>query len=92
MRRMGFVLLAVTLLVVSLLLAACGSSASNAGASNISTNNTQQTTTSQPASSSTSGNTDKQVQNAIQSLDGAQNDVNNADSTATTESGSAPQP
>ena len=85
MRQMAFVLLAAALLAMSLLFAACGSSATNAGNSNI-----QQTTTA--SSTGTAGSTDQQVQNAVQSIDGAQNDVNNADATATTENGSNPQP
>src|SRR5260370_182259 len=99
MRRKAYVALAMTLLVLSLLLAACGggssasntSSSSNSGNTNITTNSGQQSTP-----TSTSGgdiqSINQQVQNGVQSVDNAQNDVNTADATATAESGSNQQP
>ncbi len=87
----------VALLALSLLLVACGSStgASNVGNSNISSNNGQTTSQTTPTTSNSSGgiqDANQQVQNAIQSIDGAQNDTNNADATATSEGGAPQQP
>jgi hypothetical protein len=98
MRRVTFVLLITGLLAMSLLFAACstsgnsGSSASNDGNTNITTTATQSATRSSGSGSTTTGNANQQVQNAIQAIDGAQNDVNNADATATSENGSDPLP
>ncbi len=102
MRRVTFVLFIAGLLAMSLLFAACGastggntgSSVSNNGNTNITTGATQGASSSGSSSSSstTTGNDNQQVQNAIQAIDGAQNDVNNADATATSENGSDPLP
>ena len=83
-RRTTLVLFVLGLLAMSLLLAACGAHASHTGSSNATPNAT--------SSTSTAGGVDQQVQNGIQSIDNAQQDVNNADATATTDSGTDPQP
>ena len=94
MRRRAYVALAMTLLVLSLLLVACGgnngTSNNNPGNSNITTNG--QSTTSQSTPSGTIQSINQQVQNGVQSIDNAQNDVNTADATATAESGGNQQP
>jgi hypothetical protein len=84
------------LLILSLALVACGSGASagSAGNSNISTHSGQPVPTSS-AGGSNSGSLqsiNQQVQNAVQNIDGAQNDTSNADATATSENGAPQQP
>lgn len=90
LRRAAYVVLATSLLALALLLAACGGAgtSTNQGNSNISTNG-QSTTQSTPVSIQ---EVNQQVQNGVQAIDNAQNDVNSADATATVESGSQQQP
>lgn len=87
---------ALALLTFSLVFAACGpgakangSNSNNAGNSNISTSQQQAASTSTPGSGGIQ-NADQQVQSAIQSVNNAGNDTNNADATATVQ-GDAPQ-
>lgn len=99
-RRKALILcITLALLALSLTLVACASGvqAGNAGNSNISTNSGQ----SGPSASSTSGSSgassslqsiNQQVQNAVQNIDGAQNDTGSADATATSENGAPQQP
>lgn len=82
---------ALALLVVSLLLVACGSAtgSTNAHGSNISTNGTtQQTTSGTPGSNIQDIN--QQIQTAVSSVDGAQNDVNGADSSSNNDNSQQP--
>ena len=90
MLRKALALFAVmALLILSLTLAACGARANNAGSSNISTNGaTQQTTTTVPDNGIQGA--DQQVQTAVSAVDGAQNDVNNADSSSNNDDGQQP--
>jgi hypothetical protein len=92
---------AMALLILALSLAACGSSGAGASSNNNDGNSnisTSQQSTSNSGSSSSSGSSgniqsaDQQVQNAIQGVDGAHNDTNNADATATTENNTPQQP
>ena len=87
-RRKVLILLAMTLLTVSLLLTACSSTAgaSNTGA----TNSGGSSTVATPGSDLQTIN--QQIQNGVQSIDGAQNNTDNADATAVTENGTDPQP
>lgn len=93
----------VILLALSLLLVACGSRARTIGSSDVSSAPSQQTTTGQQTtnnpqtatpqtSSSSSGNTSQQVQDAVESIDNALNDVTSADATAAAEGDSNEQP
>lgn len=101
MRRTGSVLFAIALLTLSLLLVACGSRFQNVSGQSSSTGTSQQTTTTTtttaadtatPQTSSPSGNTSQQLQDAIQAIDNALNDVSSADATAAVESGADEQP
>ena len=85
-------LLAVAALVVALALSACGAptNAANAGAPASNPVNTQlqqyqpsqSGSTPQNSGSNSATNTDQQIQSLLRQLDGAHNDVNNADAGA----------
>lgn len=87
MRQQALILLAMALLTVSLLLTGCST---QAGASNSGTGNSGSSSVTTPGSDIQSIN--QQVQNGVQSIDGAQNDTDNADATSTTENGADQQP
>ncbi|HET8843445.1 MAG TPA: hypothetical protein VFN35_18425 [Ktedonobacteraceae bacterium] len=94
------VLFVILLLTLSFLLVACGSRVRNTPDSNVSSSANQQTTPTQTSASSSStntsgsasGDTSQQIQDAIQAINNAQQDVNSADATAATENGSNEQP
>jgi peptidoglycan hydrolase CwlO-like protein len=83
------------LLLLVIMLAACGTPANAAnGSSSQGSGVHQQTQQTQPTQTTTSGTSgtdlrsiDQQVQSLLRQLDGAQSDVNNADSGASQDSG-----
>lgn len=90
-RRMLALLLVIALLAISLLLVACGarSNASNLNGSNISTGGTTQQTPT-PGGTNDLRGANQQVQTAVSAVDGANNDVNNADSSSNNDNGQQP--
>lgn len=85
LRRALALFAVMALLVLSLTLVACGFRANGAAGSNIST---QQAATVTPGGGIQGA--DQQVQTAVSAIDGAQNDVNGADSSSDNDNGQQP--